>query len=77
MYLLDPVRLEAICETIASKSARWGAPSSRGRTLQRAQAPLVRYRRHVGLARRLEDHRLVRFLEAHKDALHRLLDEDR
>ncbi len=74
MYLLDPARLEALCEAIASKSARWvDSHPDAGR-----YGALERRWHDIGamleLARRLEDHRLVRFLEAHKDALHRLLD---
>lgn len=77
MYLLDPARLEALCQAIASKSARWVARHPEAEHYSALKRRWCDIGAMLELARRLEDHRLVRFLEAHKDALHRLLDEDR
>lgn len=76
MYLLDPLRLEALCKAIATKSELWVA----GHGDTGRYAALERRCGQIGamleLARRLEDHRLVRFLEAHKDALRRRMESD-
>jgi hypothetical protein len=73
---LDPQRLDAVCEAIANTTQSWLA---RHRSEQRHEA-LERRRTQIGgmleLARRLSDHRLARFLEAHKDALSRLIEAD-
>jgi hypothetical protein len=74
MVLLDPARLEALCAVIANRSAAWIA----GHGEAERYAALERRWGQIGgmleLARRLEDPRLVRFLEAHKDALRRLIE---
>ncbi len=71
MHCLDDIR-----EAITNKSALWLA----SRPGAARHAALERRCCEIGgmleLARRLEDHRLVRFLEAHKDALRRLLEAD-
>jgi hypothetical protein len=76
MYLFDPQRLEAICSGVEERTSAWLARHS---SEQRYSA-LERRWRDIGamleLARRIEDHRLVRFLEQHKTALWCLLDED-
>ncbi len=71
---LDPQRLEEVCDAIASTTQRWLDRHSS----EAHYAALARRDCQIGgmleLARRLEDHRLVRRLEAHKDALRRLLE---
>jgi hypothetical protein len=69
-------RLEDIREAITHKSALWLASHPGAER----HAALERRRCEIGgmleLARRLDDHRLMRFLEAHKDALRRLIEAD-
>jgi hypothetical protein len=77
MYLLDPARLDAVCTAIASKSERWVASHSEAERYSALERRWCDIGAMLELARRLEDHRLVRFLEAHKNALHHLLDENR
>jgi hypothetical protein len=76
MYRLDPQRLDAVCQAIQGRTATCLARAS---TEQRYSA-LERRWRDVGamleLARPLDDYRLVRFLERHKDALRRIIDEE-
>jgi hypothetical protein len=66
-------RLEDVIEAITSKSTGLLASGA-----DEPYAALDRRWREIGgmleLARRLNDHRLVRALEAHKDALRHLLD---
>ena len=73
---LDPERLDEVCDAIANTTQVWLA---RHRSDQRYEA-LQSRRAQIGgmleLARRLSDHRLARFLEAHKDALSRLIEAD-
>jgi hypothetical protein len=73
---LDPVRLDALCAAIASQSAR----SIAGCGDTGYSAALERRACQIGgmleLARRLEDHRLVSFLETHKDALRRRMESE-
>jgi hypothetical protein len=74
MPRLDPQRLEEVCAAITNGTLLW---LTRHGSEQRHEA-LERRRAQIGgmleLARRLEDHRLVRFLETHKDALSRLIE---
>jgi hypothetical protein len=71
MYNLDEVQA-AILNHTALKLAKTDSPEHFQTLLQRSQ--------QIGgmleLARRLNDHRLVRFLEAHKDALTRLIEAE-
>lgn len=68
--------IDALCEAIANKSALWIA----GHLDAQRHGALERRRCQIGgmleLARRLGDHRLVRFLEAHKDALGRQMERE-
>jgi hypothetical protein len=72
---LDPVRLDALCVAIASQSARSVSGCDTGH-----YAALERRACQIGgmleFARRLEDHRLVSFLETHKDALRRRMESE-
>ena len=71
---LDPERLDEVCGAITHKSALWLASHP---DVERYGA-LEHRRCQIGgmleLARRLQDHRLTRFLETHKDTLRRLMD---
>ena len=70
---LDPRRLDEVCAAIRANSTRRLATDPGG-----AYRVIERRCHEVGgmleLARRLDEHRLVRALEAHKDALRRLLE---
>lgn len=72
---LDPQSLEAVCAAIASLTHTITV-----REDERRHAALERRRVQIGgmieLARRLDDWRLRRFLEQHKDALTRLIEAD-
>jgi hypothetical protein len=72
---LDPEALEAVCTAIASRTNRITARDGEHRydALERRRVELGGM---LELARRLDDHRLVRFIEDHKDALTRLIDAD-
>lgn len=74
MVLLDPVRLDALCAAIANKSAVWVAGHGEAERYAALERRWCQIGGMLELARRLEDHRLVRFLETHKDALRRLID---
>jgi len=73
MQRLDPQKLEAVCAAITNNSTRLLA-----RCADEPYAALERRWHQIGgmleLARRLDEHRLVRALEAHKDDLRRLID---
>ncbi|MGH8200460.1 MAG: hypothetical protein ACREVO_08865 [Steroidobacteraceae bacterium] len=68
--------LDALCEAIANNSAlrvASHADAERYRALERRRCQIGGM---LELARRLDDHRLVRFLEAHKDALGRQMERE-
>ena len=71
---LDPQRLEEVCEAIANTTQGWLERHSS----EAHYAALARRDCQIGgmleLARRLGDHRLVRRLEAQKDALRRMIE---
>jgi hypothetical protein len=73
MPRLDPQRLEEVCAAITNNSARLLAsdPDAPCNTLERRCCEIGGM---LELARRLDDHRLARVLEAHKDALRRLIE---
>jgi len=76
MCRIDAQRLNALCQGIEQRTSAWlaGTPS------EQRHAALKRRWREIGamleLARRLDDYRLVCFLERHKDALRRIIDEE-
>ena len=75
MRRLDPEALETVCAAIASRTDRITAHDSEHRhdALERRRVELGGM---LELARRIDDWRLVRFVEDHKDALTRLIDAD-
>ena len=73
---LDAQRLEAICEAIANKTVLLTAAQPDTPRYQALESRRAQIGGMLELARRLEDHRLVRFLETHKDALSRLIEAD-
>jgi hypothetical protein len=72
---LDPEALEIVCAAIASRTRRITAHDSEHRhdALERRRVELGGM---LELARRLDDWRLARFIEDHKDALTRLVEAD-
>jgi hypothetical protein len=72
---LDPQQLDTVCAAIASRTDRITTQDGEHRydALERRRVELGGM---LELARRLNDHRLVRFIENHKDALTRLIDAD-
>ena len=71
--ILTDAALAGVLEAIANKSAQLSAsnPEALYETLKARRADIGGM---LELARRLKDHRLVRALEAHKDALTRQLE---
>ena len=82
MQRLDPQVLESVCAGIASRTHRVAAHDGEHcyDALRRRYEALQRRRVEIGgmieLARRLDEWRLVRLLEQHKDALTRLIEAD-
>lgn len=75
MRRLDPEALDTVCAAIAGRTHRITAHDSEHRhdALERRR---VEFGGMLELARRLDDWRLARFIEDHKDALTRLIDAD-
>ena len=75
MWRLDPEALDTVCAAIATRTDRITAHDNEDRydALERRRVELGGM---LELARRLDDWRLARFIEDHKDTLTRLIDAD-
>jgi hypothetical protein len=73
---LDDQELDRICAMIANRTRAWIAGHDGAQRPDALERRRVELGGMLELARRLDDYRLVRFIEQHKDALTRLTEAD-
>jgi hypothetical protein len=73
---LDPEHLDTVCAAIASRTQARVAAADSARRYDALERRRVELGGMLELARRLDDWRLARFIEDHKDALTRLIETD-